>query len=615
MWRTYRGARQGSVSCAWVGFVAVWFGSFLEVNVRPTWDAYFLDIAAVVASRSPCVKRQVGAVLVSEDRAILATGYNGPPRGAPHRDETTCVRIGIPSGERADVVCCAHAEMNALVQAARIGVPVKGATLYCTTSPCAWCARSIVNAGVVRVVREGAYADPVAASVFAESNVPVIEMKRSEPAAAGRWGISSVRDYMTNRQRPPWCEGQCVNAPEGEPPYQRTFGMICAGCVRENARQHAAAERLVVIDHGPTPKTPAEHDALEASAAMRAADRATFEPALVQLHKLARCMSLPAGAGMAEISTEIQRLQEQERVLRAVMVHGVSWGEITDAAHACAAALKLTVPVRSWADLFAEIPKHVEMVIGASLDYSAAYRTGEDNGVKAACRALVGVLDGPLEGSGGTFGGAELQALAERLLAVRAELWAAHADLGEKVDELAHAETRAQSLQESFDAMRALMDERTKERDGSANHASKLSDEIQAKENERSQWAANAHASEADLAIQVGRAERAEEAENAATKDLVKTAGKLLALNDEVKALEAWTRHEGSLADGRVADAVLKYANDHERRVITDAEARFTKVLEAIDATIVEALATGSPSTKLAEILADARALIAKVKP
>ena len=95
----------------------------------------------------------------------------------------------------------------------------------------------------------------------------------------------------------------------------------------------------------------------------------------------------------------------------------------------------------------------------------------------------------------------------------------------------------------------------------------------------------------------------------------MKTAGKLLALNDEVKALEAWTRHEGSLADGRVADAVLKYANDHERRVITDAEARFTKVLEAIDATIVEALATGSPSTKLAEILADARALIAKVKP
>lgn len=147
---------------------------------RPTWDVYFLDIAATVATRSPCVKRQVGAVLVSEDRAILATGYNGPPRGAPHRDETTCVRIGIPSGERADVVCCAHAEINAIAQAARHGVAVKGSTLYVTTSPCAWCARSIVNAGVVRVVREGDYNDPVALNVFAESSVHVVALSRAQ---------------------------------------------------------------------------------------------------------------------------------------------------------------------------------------------------------------------------------------------------------------------------------------------------------------------------------------------------------------------------------------------------------------------------------------------------
>lgn len=140
---------------------------------RPSWDQYFMSIAHTVATRSPCVKRQVGAVLVSEDKALLATGYNGPPRGAPHRDEKTCVRIGIPSGTQADVVCCAHAEINAIAQAARHGVPVKGSTLYVTTSPCAWCARSIVNAGVVRVVRDGDYNDPIAAGVFAESNVPV----------------------------------------------------------------------------------------------------------------------------------------------------------------------------------------------------------------------------------------------------------------------------------------------------------------------------------------------------------------------------------------------------------------------------------------------------------
>jgi len=140
---------------------------------RPSWDEYFMSIARVVATRAPCVRRQVGAVLVSEDKAILATGYNGPPRGAPHRDESTCVRVGLKSGERADVVCCAHAESNAIAQAARHGVPVKGATLYVTTSPCAWCARSIINAGIVRVVAAEPYADEHAVRVFAESAVDV----------------------------------------------------------------------------------------------------------------------------------------------------------------------------------------------------------------------------------------------------------------------------------------------------------------------------------------------------------------------------------------------------------------------------------------------------------
>lgn len=140
---------------------------------RPSWDRTFLDVAAVVARRSPCCRRQVGAVLVSEDRCILGAGYNGPPRGAPPRDETTCVRVGLASGERADVVCCAHAESNAVAQAARHGVAVKGSTLYVTTSPCAWCARTIINAGVVRVVAATRYMDPMAASVFAESSVVV----------------------------------------------------------------------------------------------------------------------------------------------------------------------------------------------------------------------------------------------------------------------------------------------------------------------------------------------------------------------------------------------------------------------------------------------------------
>lgn len=132
-----------------------------------------MQIAEVVATRSPCVRRVVGAVVVSEDRQLLSTGFNGPPRGAPHRDETSCVRVGIPSGERADVVCCAHAESNAVAQAARHGVALRGSTLYCTVHPCAWCARTIVNTGIARVVYAGDYNDSIAKQVFSESSVEV----------------------------------------------------------------------------------------------------------------------------------------------------------------------------------------------------------------------------------------------------------------------------------------------------------------------------------------------------------------------------------------------------------------------------------------------------------
>ncbi len=170
-----------------------------EPMIRPTWDDYFMSIARVVAERAPCVRRQVGAALVSEDKAILATGYNCPPRGAPHRDETTCVRVGLKSGERADVVCCAHAESNAIAQAARHGVPVKGATLYVTTSPCAWCARSIINAGIVRVVAAEPYADEHAVRVFAESDVIVETIpKPSMPAREWEPGMP----YPTRRAAP-----------------------------------------------------------------------------------------------------------------------------------------------------------------------------------------------------------------------------------------------------------------------------------------------------------------------------------------------------------------------------------------------------------------------------
>ncbi len=143
------------------------------------WDARFIALAQHVATWSSCVRRQVGAVIV-RDKLVLATGVNGPPKGAPHRTADTCVRIGIPSGERADVVCCAHGESNAIAQAAYHGVSVKDATLYVTVSPCAWCARVIINAGITRVVYAEGYPDPLAAQVYNESTVLMEQLPRPE---------------------------------------------------------------------------------------------------------------------------------------------------------------------------------------------------------------------------------------------------------------------------------------------------------------------------------------------------------------------------------------------------------------------------------------------------
>ena len=152
----------------------------LTAQGRPSWDETFLAMAAVIAKRSACCKRQVGAVLVRENH-VISVGYNGPPKGAPARDATTCVRIGVPSGEQPDKVCCTHAETNAVALAAYHGHATKGASLYVTTSPCAGCARVVINAGVVRVVYAEGYADADAAAVFAASGVEVVHLPALEP--------------------------------------------------------------------------------------------------------------------------------------------------------------------------------------------------------------------------------------------------------------------------------------------------------------------------------------------------------------------------------------------------------------------------------------------------
>jgi dCMP deaminase len=139
---------------------------------RPSWDEYFMAIAEEVGRRSTCLRRRVGAILVV-DRRILATGYNGAPSNVPHCEEVGCLRekMKVPSGERHELCRGLHAEQNAMIQAARHGVRIDGATLYTTLHPCSMCAKMAINAGVRRVVCHEDYPDDLGKQVLRASRV------------------------------------------------------------------------------------------------------------------------------------------------------------------------------------------------------------------------------------------------------------------------------------------------------------------------------------------------------------------------------------------------------------------------------------------------------------
>ncbi len=143
---------------------------------RPTWDQYFIEITHLVATRSTCLRRQVGALLV-KDRNILATGYNGTPSGIRHCEETGCLReqLNVPSGERHELCRGLHAEQNAIIQAARHGVNIDGSTLYCTTMPCIICTKMLINAGIKRIVYDEGYADELAVEMVTESGMEICQ--------------------------------------------------------------------------------------------------------------------------------------------------------------------------------------------------------------------------------------------------------------------------------------------------------------------------------------------------------------------------------------------------------------------------------------------------------
>ena len=146
-----------------------------DQKVSSKWDARFMEMASLVASWASCFQpnRKIGCVIVRNKR-VMTTGYNGAPAGVRtciERGECMRRRLEIPSGTRHELCYAIHAEQNAIIQAARLGIEIEGATLYCTHQPCVICAKMIVNAGLVRVVYGEGYPDDFSRQILQEGGV------------------------------------------------------------------------------------------------------------------------------------------------------------------------------------------------------------------------------------------------------------------------------------------------------------------------------------------------------------------------------------------------------------------------------------------------------------
>jgi len=145
---------------------------------RPSWEDYFMDIAMLVAKRSTCLRRAVGAIIV-KDKRILSTGYNGAPTNVRHCVETGCLRekLGIESGKMHELCRGIHAEQNAIIQAAYHGVSLKGASIFCSNLPCSICAKMIINAGIDKIYYRSGYADQLSKDMLQEAQIELIHIE------------------------------------------------------------------------------------------------------------------------------------------------------------------------------------------------------------------------------------------------------------------------------------------------------------------------------------------------------------------------------------------------------------------------------------------------------
>ena len=147
-----------------------------DIRPRASWDEYFMSIAQVVATRSTCPRKYVGAVIV-RNRTILSTGYNGSIRGMPH-----CSDVGHMM-EDGHCVATVHAEANAIIQAAKNGVRIDGAEIYTTASPCWSCFKLIANAGISAIYYGEFYRDTRSIEVARSLGLQLVDLTRMPPAS------------------------------------------------------------------------------------------------------------------------------------------------------------------------------------------------------------------------------------------------------------------------------------------------------------------------------------------------------------------------------------------------------------------------------------------------
>ena len=155
--------------------------SMPQESERPSWNQYFMDIAALVSNRSTCIRRKVGAVIV-KDKRILSTGYNGAPSNLSHCIETGCMRetLNVKSGERHELCRGIHAEQNAIIQAAYHGVSIRGASLFCTTFPCSICTKMLINAGITEIYYSVFYNDSMSLEMLEKAGIALVHFSNDE---------------------------------------------------------------------------------------------------------------------------------------------------------------------------------------------------------------------------------------------------------------------------------------------------------------------------------------------------------------------------------------------------------------------------------------------------